>query len=234
MTNARPLQPSRRGLMIAMAGGAAASGIAIPALASEPHPDAELIGLGLRLAEARGRLYAAADRAQVADDLFDPPSSPVILIAMDIDVSNGFPVPEVAHCVRGRTWSARQIEGIRAAVPHRAYLVPGGSQVCARTAQRKAEILTAYDAHRAARLAARDACGLTAAEAEYDACSNEVDGIVAAILTARATTLEGLTVKAQAHVARCGVPSAGDMGVASDESLALSIIVDLLAMGAAA
>jgi hypothetical protein len=43
MTNARPLQPSRRGLMIAMAGGAAASGIAIPALAAEPHPDAAIL-----------------------------------------------------------------------------------------------------------------------------------------------------------------------------------------------
>ena len=222
MTNARPLQPSRRGLMIAMAGGAAASGIAIPVLAAEPHPDAELIRLEMRLNEARPRLDEAVERAELAVDRFEPPMRSTTLIATDTDVLGGLPIPDMPHCVRGRTWWPHQIEELRTAPPRQGM------------ARRTAEIIAAHDVYQAEFQAASDACGLTAADAEYVALNDEVERIGEAILATRATTLEGLAVKARTHIARYGAPPAEGLAELSNEGLALSIIADIAAMGAAA
>lgn len=203
----------------------------------EPHPDEELIALGAAYDKAvseRGVAGHLFEEAELRADSLRP-ADPEALIITNFDVMDGFPFDGCRrHSARGRTWTDEQIAEIREAPPRQGYYLgggkPAGMRINEKAERRKAVILAAYDAHAAAVKVVEDACGLTAAEAEYDRLIALSDNLERKIITTAAKTLTGVTVKVRVYAEMWGPPRISDHSD-TDHQIIQSVFVDLALLG---
>lgn len=249
-TNPAPRSSRRRFLFLGTA-PVAALAVHRVALASAsepaPHPDAEVIALGQRWREARRASLAAFSRAMDIEDYLDPPERPEPLREKGRDsFILGVGLGQVA--VEGvRYYSKAQVEELRSTPRTRQDLsrsntlpcggIGVGRVPCPVAQARADEIVVAFDAWTAERKAGRDACGLTAAEAELGLLATAEEDLRSRLVGLRARTLEGLRAKAEivGDLQESTAWIERRIALADAEEAALfSIARDLLRMGGSA
>ena len=199
---------SRRGVVAALAVGAAAHvpAIAMTAAAMPPaspapnlldtratgaQPDAELLDLGRRYDVALAAEDAASEAWTAAGEAFDrarPVSPPAMRHLMLAHLEHQFPVlgetDTICDDERSDFYNEAEVDYLRA-TPIR---TDGGRA-------RAAEIIAEWDRHREACLALADRLGCGDVEAAYYATVDARHALGEAIVAARATTLQGLAVR---------------------------------------
>ena len=207
-----------------------AAGAAVPlALASTPHPDAELLALGERLEEMSKALLAAEDEADRLHEVYleQLPPCPEALIWKPSDPGSGFlPLRDKEG---RRVWGFEQkIDRLRR-FEGRGYMSAGDREHAVKRAK---EIVEAYDSWSEAKAQIRDRIGYTEAVNRSEALFHQVRSLGEAIARLPAQTLAGLIVKARAvEIFNSGVRD-GDLrdDPTSDVLVAGAIVRDLLAM----
>lgn len=183
---------SRRAVVTGLA---VAPVMALPAVAGEAHPDAELL-----------RLYAewkaAADECDRLDELVNDLEGRAYVpmyeacLARDGDVMVGLTLLQGPHGPTGGAWyPPHSIEKMRRFKLAR--LDPS-------TQERITEILEAYDAHEEAEKRAEQAVGLKEAQARREAAEDNNYALREAIAALPAQTVKGAAVKAHVAVWCCG------------------------------
>lgn len=219
--------------------------LTLPALAGEPHPDAELLDLWRRRGLAEEAADQSGKRLDALSDATPFPKPPEALFVQVGDEAFGFLGVASPHG-SGRLWysiqapgaggRAGRLRGRQTRIVYEPFpagpALPGVDEVIGRRvpwpeAQARADaIVAAWDGWKAELDRIYAASGAEAANAEWEALDDaraELDG---AIRDTTARTLDGLRVKAQ--LAQLDL----DEGVQPDAILHAGLVRDILAMQA--